>query len=108
MSNQIFRKIVPKEVVFELLEKICLKTDKYYFIDSNAYKKMIYNNYHIGFIETLGGYYHVSKFFYLEREMKYNSFTNIIRQICKNNGIPFSSNMNYNHSKYNIDYFIYY
>jgi hypothetical protein len=45
--------------------------------------------------------------FYLERKMVYNSFTNIVRQICKLNNIMFTSQIKYNESKYNIDFFIY-
>ena len=108
MSSQIFRKPVPKELLFELLEKICLKTDKYYYIDMNAFKKMIFHGYHIEFLKTLEQHYHLSKQFYLTREFTYNSFTNIIRQICKSNAIMFTSQIKYNESKYTIDYFIYF
>lgn len=108
MSNQIFRKKVPNEYVFELLEKICFKTDKYYLVDINAYKKLVFHNYHVEFCNGLRDYYNLSKLFYLERKMVYNSFTNILRQICKANSIMFTSQIKYNESKYNIDYFIYY
>ena len=37
-----------------------------------------------------------------------NSFTNIIRQICKANNIMFSSNIRYSESNYNIEYYIYF
>jgi hypothetical protein len=108
MLKQIFRKSVPNELLFELLEKICLKYEKYYYIDINAYQKMKYYNHHTEFCEYLKEYYHVSKHFYLDRTMTYNSFTNIVRQICKSNSILFTSKMKYNESKYNIDYFIYF
>jgi len=107
MSTQIFRKVVPNHVLFTLFDKICLKTDKYYLIDINAYRKMLFNNYHAELCETLKEYYHISKQFYLERKMSYNSFTNIIRQICKSNNVMFTSQIKYNESKYNIDYFIF-
>jgi hypothetical protein len=108
MVNQIFRKHVPKEFLFELLEKICIKTDKYYLIDMNAYRKLTFYNYHIDFCNELKDYYNLSKLFYLERKMVYNSFTNIVRQICKLNNIMFTSQIKYNESKYNIDFFIYF
>lgn len=107
MSTQIFRKVVPNHLLFVLFDKICLKTDKYYLIDINAYRKMIFYGLHTELCETLKEYYHLSKQFYLERKMTYNSFTNIIRQICKANNIMFTSQIKYNESKYNIDYFIY-
>ena len=108
MLKQIFRSNIAPEVIFNLFEKICLKTDKYYYIDMNAFKKMIFHGYHIEFLKTLEQHYHSSKQFYLTREFTYNSFTNIIRQICKSNAIMFTSQIKYNESKYNIDYFIYF
>jgi len=108
MSSQIFRKKVPNEILFDLLEKICFKTDKYYLIDINAFRKLLFHNYHTEFCESLKEYYNLSKLFYIERKMVYNSFTNIVRQICKLNNIMFTSQIKYNESKYNIDFFIYY
>lgn len=108
MTKQIFRKQVPIEILYDLLEQICLKTDKYFFIDTNSFKKMLFHNLHTGFLEKVVNYYHSSKRFYAEREFTYNSFTNIVRQICKNNNVLFTSQIKYNESKYNIDFFVYY
>ena len=114
MKNQIFRKEVPKEFLFELLEKICLKTDKYYYVDYNSYKQFIHHHEKTNpqtlqelFVAKLRQYYYESKQHYLDRKMNYNSFVNIIRQICKNSHIPFSSKICYNKSTYNIDYYIF-
>jgi len=106
--KQIFRKEIHNDILFNLLEQISLKTAKYYLIDINTYKKMLYHKLHIPFLDLLIDYYHESKRFYIKRNISYNSFINIIRQICKNNNIVFSSQIKYNKSKYNIDYFIFY
>jgi hypothetical protein len=108
MSMQLFKKTIPKEYLFNLLEKICLKTDKYYLFDQNAFKKMVFYNYFEDFKTMIKPYYNLSKQFYIDRKLVYNSFTNIIRQICKSNNIMFTSQVKYNESKYNIDYFIYF
>jgi len=108
MLKQIFKKNVPIEVLFLLLDQVCLKTDKYYLIDLNAFKKMVFHKLHEPFLTSLYEYYHISKHFYLTRDFTYNSFTNILRQICKSNTIMFTSNIKYNESKYNIDYFVYF
>jgi hypothetical protein len=108
MLKQIFKRQIPIIILYELLETISLKTDKYYAIDLSAYKKMIFQNLHVDFLCKIKDYYHNSKKFYVERELTYNSFTNIIRQICKSNEIAFHSSIKYNTSKYNIDYFIYF
>jgi hypothetical protein len=108
MLKQIFKNNVPTEFLFLLLDQVCLKTDKYYLIDLNAFKKMVFHKLHEPFLNSLYEYYHVSKQFYLTRDFTYNSFTNILRQICKSNAVMFTSNIKYNESKYNIDYFIYF
>ena len=108
MLKQIFRTTLPNDSLFNLLDQISLKTDKYYLIDINAYKKMIFHNLHTDFLTQLMEYYHVSKQFYITRKISYNSFVNIVRQICKNNSLMFTSQIKYNKSKYNINYLIYY
>ena len=40
MLNQIFKHMVPNEILFSLLDKICVKMDKYYLIDM---KKLLLN-----------------------------------------------------------------
>jgi hypothetical protein len=108
MSSQIFKKNIPPEILFALLEKICLKKDKYYLIDMNAYRKLLFYELNSDFCNSIKEYYFSGKQFYLERKMTYNSFTNIVRQICKNANIMYTSQIKYNESKYNIDYFIYF
>lgn len=107
MMKQIFRKNVPNELLFNLLEKICLKTEKYYLFDQNAFRKLVYNHLDKDFLNVIIEYYHTSKQFYISRKLTYNSFTTLLRQICKSNNIMFTSQLKYNESKYNIDYFIY-
>lgn len=108
MSNQLFKTDIPPQLLFDLLEKICLKTDKYYLIDNNAYKKMIFHGYEKEFCENLKVFYHYGKQFYITRQMTYKSFTNIVRQICKNASIMHTSQMKYNESNYNIIFYIYF
>lgn len=107
MSKQIFREKVPSKILFDLLEMICLKTQNYFLFDMNAFKKMVFNKYHEEFLETLKPYYHLGKRFYLEREVSYNMFTTILRQICKHNAIMYTSQIKYNESNYNIQYMVY-
>jgi len=107
MLYQIFRKQVPIELLMQLLETICLKTDKYYLIDMNAFKILKYNHLEDEFCNKLMDYYHSSKTHYVTREFTYKSFTNIVRQICKSNAVMFSSKIKFEKSQYNIDYYIY-
>lgn len=107
MKSQIFKAPVKIELLFDLLDKVCIKTKDYYFMNNEGYRKMIYHNYHVEFLDALKPSYHASKLFYIERDLTYNSFVNIIRQICKVNKIAYSSNIKYNDSVYKINYYIY-
>jgi len=108
MNSQIFKKHIPVTILYDLLDKICLKRNNYYVFDMNSYKKIMYNEYHIAFLENLQEYYHTGKLFYLDRKLTYNSFTTILRQICKYEAVMYTSKLKYNKSKYNIDYTIYF
>jgi len=108
MSNQIFRKNIPREYIFDLLEQICLKTDNYYVVDYNSYRKFLFYDLDVKLVNDMKEYYHLSKQFYVTRKMTYKSFTNIIRHICKNINLIFTSQMKYNESKYNIVYYVFY
>ena len=43
MLIQIFKKEIPIQLLYDLLEKICAKNDNYYMVDLNAYKKMLFH-----------------------------------------------------------------
>lgn len=108
MTNQIFKKVIPKELLYELLDKICIKNEKYYLFDLNAYRKLMFYNLQDEFCDKIKDCYHIGKRMYVERKMTYNSFTTILRQICKSNNLMYTSKIKYNESKYNIDYFVYF
>jgi len=108
MPNQIFKKQVPNDILYNLFEKIALKTEDYYIIDNNAYKKLLYFKLLEEFVESIIGFYHISKQYYVTRKFTYKSFSNIIRQICKYNNIQYTTEMKYNESMYNIIFKIYY
>ena len=106
-SSQIFKSPFPQHLLFEFLEKFCLKTDRYYLFDQNAFKVMKAREYQVEFFTLLLPYYHLSKQFYITRECNYNSLTNILRQICKHTNTVFESTIKYSESMYGIDYHIF-
>ncbi len=108
MSSQIFKKHIPNEILFNLLNDMAFKIDNYYMINNDAYKKGIFNNKIQEFINECIPYYHKSKLKYLERKNTYNSFITIIRQICKYNKITYTSKIKYDRSSYDIIYYIYF
>ena len=108
MSKQIFKNNVPNELLFELLNSMCLKNEKCYILTMESFKKGIYKDLIQNFFESCKQYYHISKRIYLNRKLTYNSFTTIIRQICNYNKIIYTSLIKYDKSSYNIVYYIYF
>lgn len=107
MQSQIFKNPIPNQLVIKLLDDIAVKTDKCYVLNNNSYKKGVFNNLIVNFIEECKPYYHLSKRKYLEKKLTYNSFITIIRQICNFNRITYTSQIKYDKSTYDIMYYIY-
>ena len=108
MSNQLFKSNIPIMILFDLLDKVCVKKDNYYVVDNDSFKKILFHKYEEEFCKTILPYYHTSKQFYVKRKFTYNSFINILRQICKCNNIGFAYFVKYNEYKYNIIYNVYF
>lgn len=109
MKNQIFRADVPNALLFSLLDRLCMKTEKYYYIEYTSFRKFMFDEEaRDAWLTSLRPYYHESKRYYLDRKMTYNGFINLVRQICKKNHIPFTSKIHYNKTSYNIDYYIFF
>ena len=107
MSTQIFKQKVPTELLFNLLDSICMKNEKHYTFNINAFKKGIFTNKIADFFKECESYYHLSKKKYLERKITYNTFATVLRQICNNNKITYTSQIKYDKSSYEITYYIY-
>ena len=108
MTSQVFKKKVPINILYDLLDKISLKKKNYYVLNEMSFKKAKYEELLIQFCDTLSQYYHNSKQFYITRDLVYNKFITIIRQLCKVNSIPYTSNIMYDKSSYFIYYYIYF
>ena len=108
MSSQLFKIIIPIQILYELLDCVCVKTPTYYILNNDAFKKGMYTQNIQQFVEICIPYYHVSKRKYLEKKMTFNSFVTIIRQICNTHNITYTSYIKYDKSKYNIVYHIHY
>jgi hypothetical protein len=108
MSTQIFKKKIDTKLLYDLLDKIAFKNDKFYMFNNEAFKKGILEEDISKFMEECKEFYHLSKQKYLERKLTYNSFTTVLRQICKFNKITYTTQIKYDSSTYNIIYFIYF
>lgn len=107
-NTQIFKNQVPNIVLFQLLDKICLKNEKHYTFNNDSFKKGIYNEEIQSFVTFCNPYYFMSKRKYLEKKLTFNSFTTILRQILNFNKITYTSKIKYCKSSYIIEYYIYY
>jgi NADPH-dependent glutamate synthase beta subunit-like oxidoreductase len=108
MLNQLFKKKIPSEILVALLESICIKTEKYYLVNHDVYKKGIFTNKIPEFMSSIREYYYLSKQKYVDKKLSYNSFTTVLRQICKHNHLTFGSQIKYDKSNYDIHYYVYF
>lgn len=109
MSNQIFKNDFPNDILFNLLDEIFYqKTTKCYIINNSSFKRALHKDLVKDFCNELKEHYHVSKTFYVERDLNYSKFMTIIRQICNKKHISFSTQIKYDKSSYDIYYFIYF
>jgi hypothetical protein len=106
MKSQIFKSIVPITILFELLEKICVKDEKCYNISKSVFKSAEYRNLISSFCDKIIEHYHMSKRHYVDRKMNYNKFITVVRQICSVNNVSYTSKIVYNKSDYEILYYI--
>jgi len=107
MVSQIFKNNIPTNLLVTLLDDISIKTTNYYVLNLNSYKKGVFNDTIIIFINECKPFYHLSKLKYLDKKLTYNSFITIIRQICNFNNIIYTSQIKYDKSTYDIVYYIY-
>ena len=108
MNSQIFRKAIPKNLLFDFLEQNATKKKNFYLFTKTHYKSAQFQELVDPFLELVKPYYFSSKIKYVTRKMNYKNLITIIRQICKFNHIAFSSNIKYDKSTYEINYYIYF
>lgn len=108
MSSQIFKLPIPNTLLFNFLDKVSLKTEKKFIFNKISYKKGLVNNIIDDFLIECKPYYFTSKQKYLERKVTYNTLTTILRQICNFNKITYTSQIKYDKSSYEIEYYIFY
>ena len=108
MTSQLFKKCIPKEVFIELLNNICNTNQDKYVLNNASFKKGMLDEYKYitTFFETIQNCYYLSKQRYVTNKITYKSFTTVLRQICKCHNMPYSSEINYVKSSYEIIYYI--
>ena len=107
MSSQVFKETIPIKTLFSLLKEICIDNGNCYLLSKTAFQKAKFHNLIIPFCDDIKKYYHISKTYYTTRNIDYNKFITIIRQICHSHNISYASKICYNKSTYDILYYIY-
>ena len=105
--TQLFKTQIPSEILFKLFTNLSVKQSNYFIFDLISFKKGIFTEEIVLFLETIKPYYYLSKQKYVSRLPTYNTFTTIIRQICNYNKIKYKTEIKYDKSTYNIVYHIY-
>ena len=105
-QNQLFKKQVPLNILLDFLKSNFDEKESHFTITKFLYKKTEYNNHIPIFIDAIKEYYYVSKRKYIERELNYNYFLTIIRQLCNAHNITYTSKLVYDKSSYEIEYTI--
>lgn len=110
MSN-IFKKNIDNEKLKQLLKNFltyyCAYENSYFIINNEIFKKYKINNKLDYFIKDLNDFYQDSKKYFLERNIKFNTLTTILRHICKHLNIEYAKKIIYNKNNYTIEYYIY-
>jgi hypothetical protein len=108
MTSQLFKENIPITILYDFLEKTCIKdsVNKFFIFSKSAFKKAEIYNLLTNFKEAIKPYYYSSKQYYVERDLSFIRFTTIIKQICNVNNIEIISKIVYNKSKYEMEYYI--
>ena len=91
----------------DFVTSVGIKENNYIVINENVFKQALYNNLISPFYEKIINHYYDSKKYYLQRDITYNGFITIIRQISKKNGIQYKSKIKYTNSKHSLEYYFY-
>ena len=105
-KNQVIHSDNCYTVLVNLLKHYASREDIYYVINLVSYKKLIYDNNLINFIDELKPFYYNSKLKYLENCKTYNNFLTIIRHLCSYNNLSYHKKVIYKKSKSEPSYYI--
>ena len=104
----IFNQDFSNNILYNFLKLFSNIENNYYIINTNCYKKYVFNDYQYinNFINSIKPYYKKHNLFYIQRVLNYNNLMTIIRHICKFKNIPYRNIIKYDKSKYEIIYYI--
>jgi hypothetical protein len=105
--NYMFHSIIDSNILFELLDLVCVKRAEYYIFGIYAYRSLQYRNIYPEFAKKIVNCYRPHYRSFVTRPLTYQSIVTIIRHICKMHNIRLEAKTEYK-PVYNTDYYIYY
>ena len=107
MHSQIFCSPPPKETLIDFIKANTTRYNKYNIFSDIKFKQAKWNEKIENFINIMKKYYYESKRKkYVEKDLTYKSFANILRQLCRFYDIIFFSKIKYIKSKHITEYYI--
>ena len=107
MKNQIFKTPINPDILWGFLKEHSEELETHYVFNKINYKKAVYNNKIIPFINSIKDNYHESKKHFIIRKMDYIKFITVLRQIANSINMHYTNEINYDKSKYDIVYYFY-
>lgn len=104
--SKLFQTPVSLNILYDLLDQICLFKETYYVIDPTSFNKMMYIGLYQQFIDTITPHYFPQKRSAVLKEPTYYNFINIIKQISKLHGIEVKSKIVRMNSTKHTSYFL--
>lgn len=110
-KSQVFNKEISLKCLYQtlvaILQEVCPEPfTQEYIITKAVFKRAEIHNIIDPFISSIKPYYYFSKQHYVNRQINYNGFITILRQLCNVNDIKYSSKIVYIKSNYEIEYTI--
>lgn len=96
--NQVIKPGLSSQILYDFLGDYILNNKL--FITTSLYKKLVTNNTYAIFLQKIEPFYYKSKQFYCTRDITYNRFLTILRQLCKNFKLAYTSKIMYYNAGY--------
>ena len=107
MKNQIFKTPIMPELLWGFLKENADELETHFIFNKMHYKKAVYTNKIILFINSIMDNYHESKKHFVIRKMDYIKFITVLRQISNSIDMRYTNEISYDKSKYEIVYCFY-
>jgi hypothetical protein len=107
--SQLFKNPYPIEKLKEYILKLCEPGEKHntYVLTKISFRRAHLAGNVVDFLVNVAPYYHKSKQKYADiSEIAYRPTATVLRQLCKFHNIAVESNIKYDKSSYEIEYFI--